>query len=64
MCMRILTLTTVDSQPVTIIAEQICAIIEDRDQMGTNVTLSNGDSYTVTETMLEVVTMLQSVDKI
>lgn len=62
--MRILTLTTIDDQTVTVISDNLCSIEQNRDLEGSIVTLSNGLSYTVRETMLEIVTALQAVDDI
>ncbi len=62
--MRILTLNTLDSEPVTVIADNLCSIEQDRDHEGSVVTLTNGVRYTVSETMLEIVTQLQAVDNI
>jgi len=62
--MRILTLNTVNGDAVTVIADNLCSIEQDRDQEGSIVTLTNGVTYTVRETMLEIVTELQAVNNI
>ena len=57
--LHILTLNTLEDQTVTIIADNICSMEQNRDTEGTVVSLVNGSTYTVRESMVEIFTELQ-----
>jgi uncharacterized protein YlzI (FlbEa/FlbD family) len=57
--LHILTLNTLEDQTVTVIADNICAMEQNRDTEGTVISLVNGDRLTVRESMVEIFTELQ-----
>ncbi len=59
--MRFITVTDLQSEkPVTVIVDNICSIQESTDTVGTAISLANGDVVIARETMIEIITELQT----
>ncbi len=59
--MRFITVTDLQSEkPVTVIVDNICSIQESTDTLGTAISLANGDTVIARETMIEIITELQT----
>lgn len=58
--MHVITLETLANQPISIVAENICSILEQVEEMGTVIELVNGQQLTVRESMLEITQQMQT----
>lgn len=61
--MQIITLTTLDDAVVTLVSQNICSMLQTRDQLGTEVILINNQKITVRESMLEIAQQMQAAAK-
>ena len=57
--MHVITLETLSNQPISIVAENICSMIEQVDQVGTVLDMVNGQQLIVRESMLEITQLMQ-----
>jgi uncharacterized protein YlzI (FlbEa/FlbD family) len=62
--MHVITLETVSNQMVTVVAENICSMMEQADQAGTVIELANSTQLVVRESMLEITQKMQISAKI
>jgi uncharacterized protein YlzI (FlbEa/FlbD family) len=62
--MHVITLETVSNQMVTIVAENICSMMEQVDQVGTVIELANSTQLVVRESMLEIAQKMQMSPRI
>ena len=62
--MHVITLETVSNQMVTVVAENICSMMEQVDQVGTVIELANSTQLVVRESMLEITQKMQISAKI
>jgi uncharacterized protein YlzI (FlbEa/FlbD family) len=62
--MHVITLETVSNQMVTVVAENICSMMEQVDQEGTVIELANSTQLVVRESMLEITQKMQTAAKI
>jgi uncharacterized protein YlzI (FlbEa/FlbD family) len=62
--MHVITLETVSNQMVTIVAENICSMMEQVDQEGTVIELANSTQLVVRESMLEITQKMQMSTRI
>jgi len=62
--MHVITLETVSNQMVTVVAENICSMMEQVDQVGTVIELANSTQLVVRESMLEIAQKMQMSPRI
>jgi uncharacterized protein YlzI (FlbEa/FlbD family) len=62
--MHVITLETVSNQMVTVVAENICSMMEQVDQEGTVIELANSTQLVVRESMLEITQKMQTAARI
>jgi uncharacterized protein YlzI (FlbEa/FlbD family) len=62
--MHVITLETVSNQMVTVVAENICSMMEQVDQVGTVIELTNSTQLVVRESMLEITQKMQTSARI
>jgi uncharacterized protein YlzI (FlbEa/FlbD family) len=62
--MHVITLETVSNQMVTVVAENICSMMEQVDQVGTVIELANSTQLVVRESMLEITQKMQTSARI
>lgn len=57
--MHVITLNTTQGSTVTIVSENICSMMEHKDQVGTTIELVNKTEIVVVESLLEITMQMQ-----